>query len=129
MKPVYWKLSLSLAKLLHVFCRDYIGPVCNVEVDDDTCLFAEDKDQWTGLVDLNLLPICVHHGGTCTCLRVNFNLLCAIRVDGYKAQINLNTQSKPMVWSDAYKCCFFFCLLYKMCYFALNLLKNTFLKN
>lgn len=81
---------------------------------------------WTGLVDLNFLPTCVLHSGTSTCLRVN--VLCAIWADGYTMQINLKTLSKPMVWSDAYKCCFFFCLLYEMCYFALSLLKHTFLK-
>ena len=38
-----------------------------------------------------------------------------------------STPSKPLVWSDAYKC-FFFCLLYGRCYFQLSLLKHTFLK-
>lgn len=89
--------------------------------------FWTNKHLWTGLVDLNFLPTCVLHSGTYTCLRVN--LLCAIWADGYTMQINLKTLSKPMVWSDAYKCCFFFCLLYEMCYFALSLLKHTFLKN
>lgn len=36
-------------------------------------LFMEDNDQWIRPVDLNLLSTCVLHGGTCTCIRVNFN--------------------------------------------------------
>lgn len=123
----------SLAKLSHVFCLDslvvttsvHFGRVRTAHV---FLCWGQTKIGGLGLVDLNFLPTCVLHGGTSTCLRVNFNLLCAIWADGYTAQINLKTQSKPMVWSDAYKCCFFFCLLYEMCYFALSLLKNTFLK-
>lgn len=53
---------------------------------------------------------------------VQFELMDTLR------RLTSKTQSKPMVWSDAYKCCFFFCLLYEMCYFALSLLKNTFIK-
>lgn len=135
-RPVYWKLSLSLAKLQHVFCLNsqvsttwsilVALPNSMAEGDDNTCLYLLRTK--TGLVDLNFLPTCVLHSGTSTCLRVNLTYLCAIWADGYTAQINLKTLSKPMVWSDAYKCCFFFCLLYEMCYFALSLLKHTFLK-
>lgn len=101
-------------------------PNSMAENDDNTCLYLLRTK--TGLVDLNFLPTCVLHSGTSTCLRVNLTYLCAIWADGYTAQINLKTLSKPMVWSDAYKCCFFFCLLYEMCYFALSLLKHTFKK-
>lgn len=135
-RPVYWKLSLSLAKLQHVFCLNsqvsttwsilVALPNSMAEGDDNTCLYLLRTK--TGLVDLNFLPTCVLHSGTSTCLRVNLTYLCAIWADGYTAQINLKTLSKPMVWSDAYKCCFFFCLLYEMCYFALSLLKHTFKK-
>ncbi len=119
------ELSLSLAKLSRVLSwflsREYSGPLwvappnSMAEGDDNTCLYLQrtNRDQWIELVYLSFSPTCVLHGGTSTCLRVNLNLLCAIWADGYTAQINLKTQSKPMVWSDAYKC--FFSVYYMKC--------------
>lgn len=87
----------------------------------------EDDDKQTGLGDLNFMPTCVLHSGT-SCLRVHIWLtMCNLSRWKHGAD-RPQTHSKPVVWSDAYKYCFFFCLLYEMCYFALSLLKNTFLK-
>lgn len=96
----------------YVFCLDFLVVTTSVhfgraEADDSTCQTKiGGRAGWSELL---------------TNLR-------AIWADGFTARINLKTQSKPVVWSDAYKCFFLFCLLYEMCYFALSLLKNTFLK-
>lgn len=133
--PSHWP------KLSHVFCLDYfvvttavhcwvVPPSVMVQSDDGTCLYLQRTTRvWrTGLVDLNLLPSCVSvTAPLLLVLRVNFELMCNLSLWIHHAD-QPQKQSKPMVWSDAYKCCSFFCLLYKMCYFALSLLRNTFLK-
>lgn len=89
------------------------------------CVPKTNEDWWTGLVDLTFWPTCVLQSGTSTCLRVNVRR--AIWADGHTMQINLRTPSKPLVWSNAYKCCFV-CLLYGRYYFAPSLSEHTFFK-
>lgn len=89
------------------------------------CVAKTNKDWWTGLVDLTFWHARVLQANTSTCLRVIVRR--AIWADGHTTQINLRTPSKPLVWSNAYKCCFV-CLLYGRYYFTPSLSKHTFFK-
>lgn len=135
-RPVHWYLSLPLAKLWFVLCPK-TARLCGSTTKYgygwqwQKLLFCWGTkwDHQAELIDRKSLPSCVLHGGTSTCLRVNLCYHVQFELMGTLRRSTSKTQSKPMAWSDAYKCfVFFFCLLIEMCYFALSLLTHTFLK-
>lgn len=100
--------------------------------DNNACLYLPrtNRDHWTGLVDLNYSPIRVLHGGTSTCLRVNFCYHVQFELMGTpRRSTSKHNLSQWFGVMPINVCFFFFCLLYEMCYFALSLLKHTFLKD
>lgn len=94
---------------------------------DSAALCAEDQQRLMNRAGWSELLSHLCASGWHFYLGLRVNLRRAIWADGHTTQINLRTPSKPLVWSNAYKCCFF-CLLYGRYYFVPSLPKHTFFK-